>query len=48
MRFTNQEAGQGVVEYAMIIVLVAVLVMVVLLILGPAVGNIFSNVVAAF
>lgn len=48
MRFTNQEAGQGLVEYAMIIILVAILVMVVLLILGPAVGNIFSTVVAEF
>ena len=48
MQFTDPEKGQGLVEYAMIIVLVAVLVMVVLLILGPAVGNIFSNVVAEF
>lgn len=48
MQFTDQEKGQGLVEYAMIIVLVAVLVMVVLLVLGPAVGNIFSNIVAAF
>jgi pilus assembly protein Flp/PilA len=48
MRFTNQEKGQGLVEYAMIIVLVAVLVMVVLLVLGPAIGNIFSSIVAEF
>lgn len=32
-------------EYALIMMLVAVIVIVVLAILGPAVGNMFSNVV---
>ncbi len=48
MRRNKQELGQGLVEYAMIIVLVAILVMVMLLILGPAIGNIFSNVIVQF
>jgi pilus assembly protein Flp/PilA len=39
--------GQGLVEYALILVLVAVVVIVVLAILGPTVGNMFSNIVNA-
>ena len=38
--------GQGLIEYALLLVLVAVVVIVVLALLGPAVGNVFSNVVA--
>ena len=38
-------SGQGLTEYAIIIMLVAIVVILLLLILGPAVGNIFSNVV---
>jgi pilus assembly protein Flp/PilA len=37
--------GQGLVEYALILVLVAVAVIVVLMLLGPAIGNVFSNIV---
>jgi pilus assembly protein Flp/PilA len=40
-----REEGQGLVEYALILVLVAVVVIVILALLGPAVGNIFSNIV---
>jgi pilus assembly protein Flp/PilA len=39
--------GQGLVEYALILVLVAVVVIVVLAILGPTIGNIFSNLINA-
>mgnify|MGYP000536626990 CR=1 FL=1 len=39
--------GQGLVEYALILVLVAVVVIVVLAILGPTIGNIFSNLIEA-
>ena len=42
----NREDGQGLVEYAMILVLVAVAVIVVLALLGPAIGNMFSNVMS--
>jgi pilus assembly protein Flp/PilA len=38
------ERGQGLVEYALILVLVAVVVLAVLLILGPILGNTFSEV----
>jgi pilus assembly protein Flp/PilA len=40
----NQEEGQGLVEYALILVLVAVVVIVILTLLGPDIGNIFSNI----
>ena len=37
--------GQGMLEYGLVIVLVAVIVMIVLIALGPGIGNMFSNVV---
>ncbi len=37
--------GQGLVEYALILMFVAIAVLVVLSLLGPAIGNIFSNVI---
>lgn len=37
--------GQGLVEYALIFVLVVLVVLIVLTILGPWIGNVFSNVV---
>jgi pilus assembly protein Flp/PilA len=43
---TRQE-GQGMVEYALILVLVSIVVIVVLLTMGRQVKNVFSNVVAA-
>ena len=43
----EKEAGQGLVEYALILVMVAIVVFAILVILGPAVGNLFSNVTAS-
>ena len=40
------DEGQGLVEYALILVFVAIVVLVILLLLGPAIGNTFSNIVA--
>lgn len=37
--------GQGLVEYALIISFVAIIVVVILALLGPAVGNVFSNII---
>jgi len=37
--------GQGLVEYALIMLFVALIVIVVLAILGPVVGNMYSSVV---
>ena len=45
MLFLPREEGQGLVEYALILVLVAIVVIVILALLGPAIGNIFSNIV---
>lgn len=42
----NTEAGQGLVEYALILIMVAVVVVAVAIILGPGIGNIYSNLVA--
>ena len=42
--FTSNK-GQGLVEYAFILVLVAIVIIVILALLGPSVGNIYSNVV---
>jgi pilus assembly protein Flp/PilA len=46
MLFAPKEKGQGLVEYALILVLVAVVVIVILALLGPAIGNVFSNIVS--
>jgi pilus assembly protein Flp/PilA len=47
MIYQPQEKGQGLVEYALILVLVAVVVIIILALLGPAIGNIFSNIISA-
>lgn len=44
---SEREDGQGLVEYALILVLVSVVVIVILSQVGPGVGNIFSQVVGA-
>jgi pilus assembly protein Flp/PilA len=40
----KMEDGQGLVEYALILVMVALIVIVILALLGPAIGRIFSNI----
>ncbi len=45
MFLKKAEAGQGLVEYALILVLVALAVIIVLAVLGPYIGNLFSNIV---
>ena len=47
MLFLPREEGQGLVEYALILVLVAIVVIAILLLMGPIIGNIFSNIVGA-
>lgn len=41
---TSQE-GQGLVEYALILVLVVLVVFIVVVWIGPWIGNVFSNVI---
>ncbi len=45
MIFLPREEGQGLVEYALIILFVAIVVVAILLIFGPAVGNLYSTLV---
>jgi pilus assembly protein Flp/PilA len=47
MLFAPKEKGQGLVEYALILVLVAVVVIAVLTLLGPIVSNVFSKINSA-
>jgi pilus assembly protein Flp/PilA len=43
MSFSPREKGQGLVEYALILVLMAVVIIVILALLGPAIGNIIDS-----
>jgi pilus assembly protein Flp/PilA len=43
-RLFHRDRGQGLVEYALIIVMVALVVIGILVLLGPAIGSIFSNI----
>ncbi len=45
MFYRRREEGQGLVEYALVLILVAMVVLLVLALLGPSIGNIFSNVI---
>jgi pilus assembly protein Flp/PilA len=47
MFFRNSEKGQGLVEYALILILVFFVVLVILVLLGPGVGNMYSTVIDA-
>jgi pilus assembly protein Flp/PilA len=40
----EKKEGQGLVEYALILFLVAVVVIAILIILGPQIGGVFSKV----
>jgi pilus assembly protein Flp/PilA len=44
MLFAPSEKGQGLVEQALLLVLVAIIVIAVLMVLGPSIGNVFSSV----
>jgi pilus assembly protein Flp/PilA len=41
----ENERGQGFLEYALIITLVAIIVLAILTLLGPQVGKMFSQVI---
>jgi pilus assembly protein Flp/PilA len=44
MFFARKEKGQGLVEYALIIVLVSIVVIAALLLLGPQISNVFNTI----
>jgi pilus assembly protein Flp/PilA len=41
----SNDDGQGLVEYALILVLVAVVVIAILVVLGPAIYDVYENIV---
>jgi pilus assembly protein Flp/PilA len=43
MLYLPSEQGQGIVEYALLLTLVTLVVLVILALIGPAIGNVFSN-----
>ena len=45
MRYAGPR-GQGLVEYALILALVVLIVVAVLWLLGPGIGNAYSNIVS--
>lgn len=44
--YSDSEKGQGLIEYALLIALVALAAIAVMGVFGPVVGNVFSNSVA--
>ena len=44
MLFAPKEKGQGLVEYAIILVLVAIIVIAIMRLLGPKIGNMYSSI----
>ena len=47
MLYLPREEGQGLVEYALILVLVAIVVIIILGLLGGQVSNVFSRITSA-
>ena len=47
MKMSLTEMGQGMVEYAFIIMLVAIVIIAALTTLGPVVGRLFSSINAS-
>jgi len=45
MLYLQSESGQGLVEYALILVLVAIVVIAILALLGPEIGRVFSEII---
>ena len=45
MRFLSRDEGQGLVEYALILVLVAIVVLVILALLGPTLETYVNDIV---
>ncbi len=46
--YLPREEGQGLVEYALILVLVAIVVIAILALLGPQIANVFSRITSGF
>ena len=46
MLYLPREEGQGLVEYALILVLIAIVVIIILTALGGVIQNVFSKIVS--
>lgn len=44
----REEKGQGLMEYALILLLVGIVVIVILVILGPEISNMYDEAIAMF
>ena len=45
MTLIQKNKGQGIIEYALILVLIAILVLIILALFGESIGAVFSNVI---
>ena len=45
MLFLHREDGQGLVEYALVLLLIAIVVIAVLSLFGSQIGNIYSRII---
>lgn len=41
----GSDRGQSLLEYALILILVAIIVIIVIYLFGPAIGNLYSNII---
>jgi len=48
MLFYKKERGQGMVEYALLIALLAIVVIFMIVVMGTAVSGMYSSIVSAF
>ncbi len=48
MIYLPHDTGQGLVEYALILILVALAAIIILALFGTAIGNIYSNLMVNF
>lgn len=48
MRYLPREEGQGLTEYGLVLVLIAVIVVVILRLLGTQVSDMFSQITSSF
>lgn len=42
------QEGQGLMEYALVLVFIAVVIIAILTLLGPQIGNMYSRITVAF
>jgi pilus assembly protein Flp/PilA len=45
MDSSKNDRGQSLLEYALILILVAIIVIIVIYLFGPAIGNLYSNII---